>query len=347
MKKLFPLLLLLASMAPVLACSTFLINRNGQLVFGRNYDWVSGNGILMVNSAGLMKTSFVPGSKSVSWMARYGSVSFNQFGKEMPHGGMNEKGLVVELMWLQGTSYPATDQRAAVNELQWVQYQLDNCSSIEEVIATDKLIRIDRNNAAPLHFLIADASGKAATIEFLNGKMVVHKGKDLRYPVLTNSTYESSLQQLDPATRSKEPSNSFDRFTQACSLLQQYQTGNSNAAPVDYAFTMLNKVSQSQYTKWSIVYDITNKKIEFITLGNEKRRNISFADLDFQCNGSGKFVDINAALQGDLAGRLTPLSAEQNLKVIRQSATESRTHLQIADEAITALGEYFSTVKCK
>lgn len=347
MKKLLTLLLLLASIVPVLACSTFLINRNGQLVFGRNYDWVSGNGILMVNSAGLLKTSFVPGSKSISWMARYGSVSFNQFGKEMPHGGMNEKGLVVELMWLQGTSYPATDQRAAVNELQWIQYQLDNCASIEEVIATDKLLRIDRNNAAPLHYLIADASGKAATIEFLNGAMVVHKGNELRFPVLTNSTYESSLQQLDPSTRSKEPSNSFDRFTTACSLLQQYQSGNSNIPPVDYAFTMLNKVSQSQYTKWSIVYDISNKKIEFITQGNEKRRSIGFADLDFKCNGAGKFVDINAALQGDLTKQLAPLNVEQNLKVIRQSAIESRTHVQIAEESIVALGEYFSTVKCK
>lgn len=347
MKKLFTLLLLLASMAPVFACSTFLINRNGQLVFGRNYDWVSGNGILMVNSAGLMKTSFVPGSKSISWMARYGSVSFNQFGKEMPHGGMNEKGLVVEIMWLHGTSYPSTDQRAAVNELQWVQYQLDNCSTIEEVIATDKLLRIDRNNAAPLHFLIADASGKAATVEFLNGKMVVHKGDDLRFPVLTNSTYESSLQQLDPATRSKEPSNSYDRFTQACSLLQQYQAGSSKVHPVDYAFTMLNKVSQSQYTKWSIVYDISNKKIEFITVGNEQRRSISFADLDFKCDGTGRFVDINAALQGDIAGKLAPLNAAQNLQVIRQSSVESRTHLQIAEEAIQALGEYFSTVKCR
>ena len=95
------------------------------------------------------------------------------------------------------------------------------------------------------------------------------------------------------------------------------------------------------------MYDITNKKIEFITLGNEKRRSISFADLDFKCNGTGKFVDINAALQGDLTNQLAPLNAEQNLNVIRQSAIESRTHVQIAEESIVALGEYFSTVKCK
>jgi penicillin V acylase-like amidase (Ntn superfamily) len=26
--------------------------------------------------------------------------------KEFPNGGMNEKGLVVEMMWLDGTSFP-------------------------------------------------------------------------------------------------------------------------------------------------------------------------------------------------------------------------------------------------
>lgn len=347
MKKWFTLLLLFVITAPLFACSTFLLNKNGQLVFGRNYDWVSGNGIMLVNPAGLQKSSFVPGNVVAGWTSLYGSISFNQFGKEFPHGGMNEKGLVVELMWLQGTSYPATDQRDAVNELQWIQYQLDNCASIEEVIATDKKIRIDRNNAAPLHYLIADASGKAATIEFLDGKMVVHQGSELRYPVLTNSTYASSLQQLDPATRSKEYSNSFDRFTKACNMLQQYQAGNSAVAPVDYAFTMLNKVSQANYTRWSIVYDITNKKIHFITQGNAQRRSISFADFDFKCTGTSLFIDINAPLQGDVHNNFDTLSTEKNISVVRQSAQESRTQVQIPEEFIAALGAYFSNIRCK
>lgn len=348
MKKFFTLLLLMITALSSFACSTFLLNKNGQLVFGRNYDWVSGNGILTINAAGLQKKSFLPGNNNtISWTSKYGSISFNQFGKEMPHGGMNEKGLVVELMWLQGTSYPSTDNRAATNELQWIQYQLDNCSTIEEVLATDKIIRINRNNAAPLHFLIADASGKAATIEFLNGKTVVHKGNDLKLPVLTNSTYESSIAQLDPATRATESNNSLDRFTKACSLLQQYQQGTSTTPPVDYAFNMLSQVSQKMYTKWSIVYDITNKQIHFVTLGNKERRSISFSDIDFKCNGEIKFLDINAPLKGNIAASFTTLTSEHNLEVVRKSAEESRTHLQIPAEDITALGTYFTSIRCK
>ncbi len=46
----------------------------------------------------------------VHWTAVYGSISFNQYGKEFPTGGMNEKGLVVELMWLDETKFPAQDK---------------------------------------------------------------------------------------------------------------------------------------------------------------------------------------------------------------------------------------------
>jgi hypothetical protein len=32
-----------------------------------------------------------------------------------------------------------------------------------------------------------------------------------------------------------------------------------NEPPVDYAFSILKKVSQGAFTKWSIVYDISNR----------------------------------------------------------------------------------------
>ena len=98
-----------------------------------------------------------------------------------------KKGLVVELMWLDETIYPKPDERPAIGVLQWIQYQLDNCATIEEVIATDKTVRIV-SKGTPLHYLVADAKGNAATIEFLNGKMVVHKGSELPMAVLTNDT---------------------------------------------------------------------------------------------------------------------------------------------------------------
>lgn len=78
----------------------------------------------------------------------------------------------------------------------------------------------------PLHYLVADASGDAANIEFLQGKLVVHRGASLPSAVLTNDTYASSLSHLQqfsgfggsrPAPLS---ASSLDRFARASMMLR-------------------------------------------------------------------------------------------------------------------------------
>src|SRR5215203_1637366 len=115
MKRSIALLLLLIAFIPVFPCTTFFISKNDQLVFGRNYDWVTGNGMICSNQKGLSKTSMkTADGNTISWVSQYGSITFNQYGKEFPTGGMNEKGLVVELMWLDETKYPTADKRPAI-----------------------------------------------------------------------------------------------------------------------------------------------------------------------------------------------------------------------------------------
>lgn len=125
------------------ACTTFLLTKNGQMVFGRNYDWISGSGMVCTNLRGLGKTSMKSeDGPAITWTSKYGSITFNQYGKEFPTGGMNEKGLVVELMWLDGTQYPKEDKRAALSVLQWIQYQLDCSETVEQVIASNEVVSI-------------------------------------------------------------------------------------------------------------------------------------------------------------------------------------------------------------
>ncbi len=212
------------------ACTTFCINKNGHIVFGRNYDWVTDAGIVNTNQRDLFKTSMKAGDgETISWISKYGSITFNQYGKEFPTGGMNEKGLVVELTWLDGSRYPEKDSRPAVNVLQWIQYQLDNCATIEEVINTDTKLRID-GGSTPLHYLVTDAADNVATIEYLNGKMVVHKGNELPFAVLTNSTYAASAESANNFLKKKKEAlpgnNSLDRFVKACGMIKQINETN-------------------------------------------------------------------------------------------------------------------------
>lgn len=348
MKKPILLLLVILSAAQTFACSTFLINKNGQLVFGRNFDWSTGNGIVLINPSGLVKSSMVHDEKNITWTSRYGSITFNQFGKEFPYGGMNEKGLVIDLMALDGTVYEAADDRPAINQVQWIQYQLDNSATVAEVLASEKLLRISRKSPSTNHFLIADATGDAATIEFINGKMIVHRGKQLPVPVLTNNTYQSAQSSFASSKNIlATKSNSQLRFNKACSMITQYQQdANSKTGAVDEAFNIMNAIAQNDFTVWSIAYDITNRKIEFITKNNKKRRSISFADLNFSCSNKSNFINIDEG-EGNLAGKFRPLTMEHNRAVIKASAEGSRSQIDLPQELIDAVSTYFATVYCK
>ncbi|HXT22260.1 MAG TPA: linear amide C-N hydrolase, partial [Thermoanaerobaculia bacterium] len=195
---------LLIGVAPGLACTTFVLRDGGMVLFGKNYDWSLGDGLLVVNPRGLVRTAIVgPGVRAATWTARFGSVTFNQYGVASPSGGINEAGLAIELMWLDEARYPDADQRPVVGNLEWIQYQLDRHATVGEVIASDVEVRIADN--APLHYLVADKSGDVAVVEFLGGRMAARRGRDVPVPALANDPYADELAswQRGQGTRSR------------------------------------------------------------------------------------------------------------------------------------------------
>ncbi len=323
------------------------------MVFGRNYDWVTGNGMVCTNQRGLAKTSDnTNDGTTISWVSKYGSITFNQYGKEFPTGGMNEKGLVVEMMWLDGTKYPIADNRPAIGELQWIQYQLDNCSNIDELISTDKKLRIASKGTTPLHFLVADAKGNAATIEFVEGKMKVHKGNDLSFPVLTNDNYASSLEQTKSAITSTGgnnksfTNNSIDRFAKACNMVTQFLQAPVSTSAIDYSFNILDRVAQGSHTKWSIVYDIKNKKIHFKTLGYPQVKNVAFDSFNFNCSATSKAWNMNQPIEGDISSLFQDFSLDMNSKLVNKSFDESSSEFTVGEEGRKQTWQYPAGISC-
>lgn len=309
----------------IFSCTTFCINTGNELVFGKNYDWMISHGIVFVNKKSVEKTAFITSGTPAKWISKYGSVSFNQFGREFPSGGMNEAGLVVELMWLDDTKYPEADERPIVGgTLAWIQYQLDNSATIEDVIASDKSIRISQSSV-PIHYLVADKSGKCMSVEFLDGKLVYHTGETMIVNVLTNDTYEKSVNYLKNHEGfggneriAKEDKGSMGRFVTACGMVKAYKPAEGKTA-VDYGFEILKTVDQGEYTRWSIVYDIKNSAVYFRTSDNKKIKNISYKELDFACATDVKMIDINSDMEGNINPQLGGYSYEANRKLIEDS----------------------------
>lgn len=333
------------------ACTSFCFSYNGKHFFGKNYDWVTGNGIVCTNLKGLQKIS-VPqkDGKTITWVSKYGSITFNQYGKEFPSGGLNEKGLVIELMWLDDTQYAKQDNRASINELQWIQYQLDNHSTIDEVINSDKFLRIT-SNGAPLHFLIADASGHSATIEFLNGKLKTHSSNELPFSVLTNNTYEKSINTIKTTPNSIEEtptfkSYSYSRFTKVCASFKELNEAKK-MNPINYAFNILNNVKQNNFTKWSIVYNISDKKVYFKSASSQHIKELHLTDINFKCDSQPLFYDINnTSNTRNIIIELLYLSKTAHKKTLQKSVIESRRKINLSQDFIHRRVKYVSMITC-
>ena len=327
----FLLSLIFFCTAPVgLPCTTFVFKDSSHLVFGRNLDWVSDKGIVVVNQRNVKKKSLVfPPEKSTEWTSKYGSITFNQFGKEFPFGGMNEKGLVVELMLVDG-EYPRPDDRTTVNELQWIQYQLDNASTLNEVIASDRLIRISKVDQN-LHFLVCDQFGQVAAIEFNENGMQVYRGKDLPITVLENDTYTESMFNYNNNIKS--------RFLTAANMIND---GPKQQPVSEFAFKILDKVALSG--SWSIVYDIKHKQIKFKTASNKTVKILNMNQFSFSCQTSTIAYDMNTNHKGDIAPFFSPLSTKLNTKVFNEAIKSNDIYLP--SQILKQFRNYHQTCQC-
>ncbi|MBN2571662.1 MAG: linear amide C-N hydrolase [Ignavibacteriales bacterium] len=352
MKKLISILVFICFANQVFPCTTFvLFDINGNFIFGRNLDFPIGLGHIQINKRNLEKVAFInPIEKPIKWISKYGSITFNQAGKEFPYGGINEAGLVIEQMWLQDTKYPDIDSRFGLSELQWVQYQLDNSATIQDVINSDTLVRISFTSVASLHFLIADTNGNIATIEYLDGKMVVHTKDNLPYTVLANDTYDNSinykseLENNNGEHSEKWTKSSLDRFSRAAMMIKEY---DSEKILVDYSFDILKSVAaDGEYTKWSIVYDPINKIIHYKTNANQDVRILNLNDFDYSCESKNIFIDIDSTRNG--IDNFIEYNFEDNYKLMETLfSSMDFINKNMPKEAMYMMAKYPETLKCK
>lgn len=346
------------------ACTTFVLKDSSQIVFGRNFDFNVGSGFVVNNPKGISKYALVSNEDNVMrWTSKFGSVTFNQFGREFPYEGMNEKGLVVALMILSKTKYPEIDNRKATSPLQWIQYQLDVASTVDEVIASDSFLRISKELPIGIHFLVCDASGKAATIEFVEGKMIYHVDKQLPIPLLTNNTYDESisyLRQFDIMGGEKpvQWNNFYDidwKQDVTLSVNQLFAVAakklnkpNSSLNLVGKAFDALQAVTVNDHTQWSVVFDISNKKIYFKNAKREETINLNFTDFDFESNGKVEILDIQSATSVNTMSQLKLYTPEINREYIFNAfkpLTDSGFFpVQIPDAVIEAYTQFPGTL---
>ena len=332
---------------PAGACSAFLLKNGRLLVVGRNYDWHLEDALVMVNKRGLQKSA-LSFDNPAKWASKYGSVTINQYGRELPCDGMNERGLMIALLWLDETRYPEPDQRPSLTNAQWAQYQLDTAETVEEVIASDARVRITNLGGALVHYFVADAHGNAAVIEFIDGKMQVTTGADLPFAAITNKTYAASLKYLRKhagfgGTKEvvRSPS-SLNRFVGTARASRDFAAEEKPTLPqaLGTAFNTLLEIDQGERTKWSLAYDLPSRTIHFKTYSQESRRSISLQSLDFTAETPTQLAEINSVAEGDFRTALVDYTWQANRDQIRRACSLTSFAQALPDFMIELAAKY-------
>lgn len=282
-------LALSAAAVPADACSRVVYaGTKGMVLVGRTLDWrtpIPTN--IYVYPAGMSKTS-MPKAPCLSWTSTYGSVLAVGYDGGVTEG-MNEAGLVMNGLFCKGTIYrtaTGNDGTPVMSLAVIVSYFLDNFATVDEAEAWLQANEFgifgqtfDGGTVSTLHWALTDRTGTTLLIEYVDGKMTLYKGADLK--VLTNDPPYNDMEAIDKYWKGVGGTHmlpgtvrSADRFARASFFINHVPADFDYAdawgavssimgtVSVPYGYELPGEPNVSS-TQWTSISDATGGKYYF------------------------------------------------------------------------------------
>ena len=333
--------------APVAqACTGIrLIAKDGGVIAARTLEFgFDLHSEVMVIPAGTALTGSLPdGGKGISYKTKYGFLGANAEGLTAIVDGINDRGLYVGLFYFPGyASYSdATKENAAraMASHEYANWLLGNFATIEEVKANfDKIVLVPVvveaiEQAAPVHFVVYDRSGKSVVIEPLDKSLKIY---DNPLGVVTNSpTFDwhmTNLRNYVNLTATNVPPIDLggiklaefgqgsglrglpgdftppSRFVRAVAFSQSAVRSDTAAQAVLQAFHILNNFDipygavrevdngqiHAEATTWTSAADLKNLRWYFKTYDDQSIRSVDVAKALAAAQGKIRFIKMEA-----------------------------------------------------
>ncbi len=290
------------------------------VITARSMDWkteIDAN--LWVFPRGMQRNGQV-GPLSVKWISKYGSIIASAWDIATADG-MNEKGLVANVLWLVESKYPKFNPQGKEQGLAislWAQYMLDNFGTVKEavdymknepfIVVSDYIPGSDKFTT--LHLSLSDSEGDNAIFEYINGKLVIHH--DPSYTVMTNSPVFDKQLALDeywkniPGTIMLPGTNrAADRFVRASYYINAIPQTNNIRTSIACVFSVIRNCSvpfgissetepNISSTRWRSVSDQKNKIYFFETALTPSTFWVDLKDFDLsEKNGRVMKLDLS------------------------------------------------------
>lgn len=332
MKKTFLLLAILGiGYFTTNACTRVVYKGEDNLILtARSMDWkedIKSN--IWVFPRGMDRDGAV-GPNSLKWKSKYGSVITSAYDISSTDG-INEKGLVANLLWLAESEYPTWNQKTpGLTIAAWVQYVLDSFATVDEAvkalekqtfeIVSDKMP--DGSRMATLHLSISDALGDNAIFEYIGGKLVIHHDKS--YQVMTNSPiFDKQLalneywKEIGGTVMLPGTNRAADRFVRASFYTNAIPKTSDTRIGVASVFSVIRNCSvpfgistpdqpNISSTRWRTVSDHKNLVYFYESVLTPNTFWLELRDIDFSENAPVKKLNLenNETYKGNAASSL-------------------------------------------
>lgn len=158
-------------------------NPSSGSIYGRNFDWYHTIPIIFrvhrmpgrYASISMVDGSYLSVTGSLSLLDRINMMG----GYISPFDGMNEKGMFIAIAMIGKGKVPTDPKKETLTSVQMVRKILDTAATLDEALNICNSYNIDFFPGPHLHFLIADATGKGAVVEFSSEGVKVYRKDNL------------------------------------------------------------------------------------------------------------------------------------------------------------------------
>jgi hypothetical protein len=239
-------------------CTVFTArNENGDIIYGRNFDFSYSPSLQIITrpdngyaSVSTVNLAFVGYSEN-NLPSGLNIKSFLTLAAPfLPFDGINEKGVAIALLAVPNAMLIPDDNKITLNTTTAIRMVLDKAANVNEAIELLEQYNIYFSGGIDCHFLIADANGQSALVEYYDGVMQIVT-TDENYQIASNFIAYNGLnigegfsefERYEKVKGAIEKNNGFLNENQAIKLL----------AEVGVIDNGLDKL------QWTVLYNLSN-----------------------------------------------------------------------------------------
>ena len=250
--------------SPAWACSLFAaLGDVDNMLYGRNFDWEYSPAVLLFTDPpdGYASVSMVDIAYFGFGEAKAGTLTDLPLIERRalldaplwPFDGMNERGLAVGMAAVPPGDMRSDPDKETIGSLGVIRKMLDHASNVDEALAILQSYNVDFAGGPPLHYLIADSSGRSLLVEFYQGEMVI----------MPNETPWHQATNFLRASAGESAEGECWRYD----TISQRLTEAEGQLTAQDAVDLLAQVSQ-EGTQWSVVYGMSTGDVN-VTMGQQ------------------------------------------------------------------------------